>query len=153
MLEPQELKFSGESHVRIFLQAIVLVPLFGLIFFAFFLSFNLFGKFIFIGVFLLLVYLFLINANKNVILKNDSILVEKLSGRKRTYNYNRVKRFVIKQQLNPYPHLFLGSLNKEMIIIELKDKKSKITFFCPMDRRIQLNDFVNSKGVRMYISK
>lgn len=149
-----QLKFSGESRMRIFLQAIVVVPLFGLILLAFFISFNLYGKLILIGVFLLLLYLFVNRAIKTVILKKDYIQVEKLSGRKIIYNYDLIKRFVIKQQLDPHPDLFLGELDKEIIVVEfLRDQKSKITFFCPEDKKIELNEFLKSKGLRMYISK
>lgn len=149
-----QLKFSGESRLRIFLQAIVVVPLIGMILFAFFISFNLIGKLIFIGVFLLLLYLFIDSAIKNVILKNDYIQVEKLSGRKIIYNYDFIKRFVIKQQLDPHPALFLGELDKEIIVVELvRNKKSEITFFCPEDKKIELNEFLRSKGLRMFISE
>lgn len=149
-----QLKFRGESRLRIFLQAIVVVPLLGMILFAFFISFNLIGKLIFIGVFLLLLYLFIDSAIKNVILKNDYIQVQKLSGRKIIYSYDLIKRFVIKQQLNPHPTLFLGELDKEIIVVELvRNKKSKITFFCPEDKKIELNEFLKSKGLSMYISK
>ena len=149
-----QLKFSGESGMRIFLQAIVVIPLLGLIFSAFFLGFNLIGKLFFIVILILLIYLFLIHANKSVTLKSDCIQVEKLSGRKIIYNYDLIKRFVIKQQLNPYPALFLGELDKEIIVVEfLRNEKSKITFFCPEDKKIELNEFLKSKGLRMYISK
>lgn len=150
---PETLRFEGESRNRIFLQLIVIIPFSGFILLAFFLSFNVIGKLILIALLLSLLYLILKKGIKSVTFKKDCFTVKRIIGSQKTYSYDDVLGLIVKKQANPYPALFLGHLDNEIVNIKFKNskgkrRKPKIYFYCPPDRKEQLSVFLKDRKIR-----
>ncbi|MDD2982020.1 MAG: hypothetical protein PHQ74_01405 [Crocinitomicaceae bacterium] len=149
-----ELKFNGESWVAIFLQLIVLVPLFGIILIAVFLSFGTIGKLVMVLLLFFVVVYFLKKGIKSVLLGTDHVVVNHFSGNSEVYHYVDFQYFEFRNQTSYHPSMYIGNIDRKICVVKFKDqrtavKKSKIYFYCPPEREKELNDFLAIKNLKI----